>query len=100
MEEKRTIKTVKNDVIHNVILENRKKVSVSGVDDVESFNEEEIILHTEQQGVLVLKGSELHINKLNVDSGDVSITGEINSMEYIVASLKSKGSGFFGKMFR
>ena len=48
----------------------------------------------------MLKGSELHINKLNVDSGDVSITGEINSMEYIVASLKSKGNGFFGKMFR
>ena len=99
MEEKRVVKTVKNDAMHNVILENRKKVSVSGVDDVESFNEDEIVLHT-QQGVLVLKGSELHINKLNVDSGDVSITGEINSMEYIVASLKSKGNGFLGKMFR
>lgn len=100
MEEKRVVKTVKSDVMHNVILENRKKVSVSGVDDVESFNEEEIILHTEQQGVLVLKGSGLHINKLNVDSGDVSITGEINAMEYIAVSLKSKGGGFLGKMFK
>lgn len=100
MEEKRVVKTVRNDVIHNVILENRKKVSVSGVDDVESFNEDEIVLHTEQHGVLVLRGSGLHINKLNVDSGDVNITGEISSMEYIAASQKSKGNGFFGKMFR
>lgn len=100
MEEKRTLKTVKSEVIHNVILENRKKLSVSGVDDVESFNDEEIVLHTEEQGVLVLKGSDLHINKLNVDSGDVSITGEINSMEYVAASLKSKGPGIFSKMFR
>ena len=71
MEEKRSIKTVKSDVIHNIIMENRKKVSVSGVDDVESFNEEEIVLHTENQGILILKGAGLHINKLNVDSGDV-----------------------------
>lgn len=100
MEEKRTIKTVKSETVHNLILENRKKVSVSGVDDVESFNEEEIILHTEEQGVLVIKGANLHINKLNVDSGDVNITGEINSMEYIAVSLKSKGTGLFGRMFR
>ena len=77
MEEKRTIKTVKSETVHNVILENRKKISVSGVD-----------------------GGDLHINKLNVDSGDVNITGEINSMEYLAVSLKSKGSGFFGKMFK
>ena len=100
MEEKRTVKSIRNDAMHNVILENRKKASISGVDDVESFNEDEIVLHTESHGVLVLRGSGLHINKLNVDSGDVNITGEISSMEYIAESLKSKGGGFFGKMFR
>ena len=100
MEEKRSIKTVKSDFIHNIIMENRKKVSVSGVDDVESFNEEEIVLHTENQGILILKGAGLHINKLNVDSGDVNITGEIDSMEYAAVSLKTKGPGLFGRMFR
>ena len=100
MEEKRSIKTVKNESIHNVIMENRKKISVSGVDDVESFNEEEIVLHTENMGVLVLKGSDLHINRLNVDSGDVNITGEIDSMEYVAVSLKSKGPGLFSRMFK
>lgn len=100
MEEKRSIKTVKTETVHNIIMENRKKVSVSGVDDVESFNEEEIVLHTENQEVLVLKGSGLHINRLNVDSGDVNITGDIDSMEYVAASLKSKGTGLFGRMFK
>lgn len=100
MEEKRNIKTVKTETVHNIIMENRKKVSVSGVDDVESFNEEEIVLHTENQEVLVLKGSGLHINRLNVDSGDVNITGDIDSMEYVAASLKSKGTGLFGRMFK
>lgn len=100
MEEKRSIKTVKSETIHNVIMENRKKISVSGVDDVESFNEEEIVLHTENMGVLVLKGSDLHINRLNVDSGDVNITGEIDSMEYVAVSLKSKGPGLFSRMFK
>jgi len=99
MEEKRTVKPIRNESLHNVILENRKKASISGVDDVESFNEDEIVLHTQEHGTLVLKGSGLHINKLNVDSGDVNITGEIDSMEYIAVSMKSKG-GFLGKMFR
>ncbi len=100
MDEKRSIKTVKTETVHNVIMENRKKVSVSGVDDVESFNEEEIVLHTENQEVLVLKGANLHINRLNVDSGDVNVTGDIDSMEYVSASLKSKGTGLFGRMFK
>lgn len=100
MDEKRNIKTIKSDVVHNVIMENRTKVSVSGVDDVESFNEDEIVLHTENRGVLILKGADLHINKLNVDSGDVNITGEIDSMEYVENSLKTKGPGLFGRMFR
>ncbi len=100
MEEKRVVKTVKSETVHNVILENRKKISVSGVDDVESFNEEEIVLHTKEQGILLIKGASLHINRLSIDTGDVNITGEINAMEYLAVSLKSKGSGFFGKLFK
>ena len=88
------------DMNHLLTLENREHLTLTGISDVDSFNEEEIILHTQDQGVLVVKGGGLHINKLNVDSGDVNITGEINSMEYLAVSLKSKGSGFFGKMFK
>ncbi len=100
MEEKKNINKVKQEPIHNMILENRKKLSVSGIEEVESFNEEEIILRTCRHGVLVIKGDGLHINKLNVDSGDVSIVGTVTSMDYIDRSLKEKGPGFFARLLR
>lgn len=100
MDEKKTVKTIHGDTSHNIIMENRKKASVSGVDDVESFNEDEIVLHTAEHGVLVIRGSDLHINKLSVDTGDVNISGEISSMEYIAVSLKSKGPGLFARLLK
>ena len=66
---------------HNVIMENRKRVSLTGVLDIDSFNEQGVIVLTEL-GVLIVKGADLRINKLSVDSGDVSIEGEINSLTY------------------
>ena len=99
MEEKKTTRQIKSETVHNLILENRKKLSVSGIADVESFNEEEIVLATISHGVLVIKGSELHINKLSVDSGDVSITGEVCAMDYVDRTPKSRG-GFIAKLLR
>lgn len=100
MEEKRTVKQTKPDILHNLILENRRKLSVSGIDEVESFNEEEIILRTRNNGILVIKGMELHINKLNVDSGDVNILGEVTSMDYVDESAKTKGPGLLSRLLR
>lgn len=100
MEDKKTVTKVKQEAIHNLILENRKKLSVSGIEEVESFNEEEIVLRTGHHGVLVIKGSELHINKLNVDTGDVNISGTVTSMDYIDESLKAKGPGLFARLLR
>jgi len=100
MEEKKITAKVKQESVHNLILENRKKLSVSGIEEVESFNEEEIILRTGQHGVLVIKGSGLHINRLNVDTGDVSIAGTVASMDYIEESLKSKGPGILARLLR
>ena len=89
----------KGEDIHNIIIENRGKISVSGVEDIESFNEEEIILHT-CRGVLFIKGENLHINRLSVDSGDTQIMGNINSLDYPSNYGKSKGAGFVGRLFR
>ncbi len=100
MEDKKAVTKVKQESIHNLILENRKKLSVSGIEEVESFNEEEIVLRTVHHGVLVIKGFELHINKLNVDTGDVNISGTVTSMDYIDESLKSKGPGLFSRLLR
>ncbi len=100
MEEKRQQKPNRSEAVHNLILENRRKLSVSGVEDVESFNEEEIILRTHDHGILMIKGEELHINKLCTDTGDVNIAGEITDMNYIDRSQKTRGPGIISRLLR
>ena len=86
--------------VHNLILENREKLNVTGVVDVESFNDECVIADTEL-GLLVIKGIDLHINKLNIDNSELGIEGEIISCEYSErGGSRNKGGGFFARMFR
>ena len=66
---------------HNIILENRKSLTISGITDVDSFDEREIRLYT-QLGELVIKGRELHIDSMSVETGDMTITGDIWSLTY------------------
>lgn len=96
IEEKKTIRPK----VQNIIIENREKMSISGVIDVESFNDECVIVDTEL-GVLVIRGEDLHINKLNLDNSELAIEGDIISCEYSDReSSKSKGFGFLSKMFK
>jgi sporulation protein YabP len=74
-------------------------LSVSGVLDVESFNDEAVVVDTEL-GILIVRGEDLHINKLNLDNSELNIEGDIISCEYSDREgSKSKG-GFFSKMFK
>ena len=91
-------KPVQQHTPHNVIIENRKKVSITGVLDVDSFDEQNVVVLCEL-GVLVIKGDDLHINRLNVESGDVSVEGEINSLGYTEISDKKAG-GVFRNLFK
>ena len=72
----------------SLILENRKKLSVTGADDVSGFNEDTVSVNT-SLGNLIVRGSSLHINRLNLDSGEVEVEGKIDSIQYI-ESKKSK----------
>jgi sporulation protein YabP len=85
------------EIVQNVTLENRRRISVTGVDDVESFDESEIVMST-SQGLLVLRGQSLRIEKLSLDSGDVAVDGTLDSMEY-VSSAKSPG-GVLSRLFK
>ena len=98
MDEKKVVRTVKTDTVHNIVMESRRRISVSGVNDVESFNEDQVILHTDM-GALVIKGDGLHINKLNTEIGEVAVEGSVNSMEY-AESRSGKGAGIISRMFR
>lgn len=66
---------------HNFILENRKKLVLTGVRDVDSFNESEVNVFTEL-GELKIKGKELQIKNINVESGEMEMTGFIESFNY------------------
>ncbi|MBR1751276.1 MAG: sporulation protein YabP [Ruminococcus sp.] len=66
---------------HGLILEDRKKLTISGVTDVDCFNDCEIRLYTEL-AALSVKGSSLHINEMSVEHGDMVIEGQIDSLVY------------------
>ncbi len=99
MDARQNVKSTRGEQSHNIIVENRKRISISGVEDIESFNEEEIVLHT-SMGVLIVSGENLHINKLSVDSGDTEITGEVSDLKYPENYGKSKGAGLLGKLLK
>ena len=91
-------KTQVQNSIHNIILEGRKKMSVSGVTDVDSFDENTVLLYT-TMGELTVRGSDLHVNGLSVESGEMNIEGEIKSIVYGDPDRRSPLS-FVGKIFR
>lgn len=83
---------------HQIILKNREQALISGAPAVDSFDERRVVLIT-SLGVLVIKGEGLHIRSLSVESGDVSITGKIEALEY-VENEPSGGGSFWGKLFK
>lgn len=83
---------------HNLILENRSRLMLSGVTDVDSFNEDEIRLFT-QLGELTIRGKNLHINEMSVESGDISVEGDVWSLVYGDKDRKKKLSAL-GKIFK
>ena len=93
MEEKRMAK-----VPHHVIMEERSTLSISGVMDIESFDDQTIVAYTDL-GELLVKGSSLHINKIDLESGDLAVEGKISSLSY-TDQVVSGSNGFFAKLFR
>lgn len=85
---------------HKITLSNRKNGSFTGVLDVISFDITEILLETEQ-GMLNVKGKDLHVNRLNLEKGEVDIEGMIDAFSYsqIPTSIK-KADSFLGKIFK
>ena len=90
---------IKSDIIQNVILENRNKLSISGVKDVLSFDDQIVILETDL-GMLTVKGVDLRINKLSLDTTDLIIEGTINNLSYSEKHDIKGQNGLFGKIFK
>ncbi|MBQ9092109.1 MAG: sporulation protein YabP [Anaerotignum sp.] len=83
---------------HTLHMEEREKTRIGGVLEVLSFDEEGIMMET-TCGMLMLKGTGLHMGKLDLDAGDVTIDGNIDSITYSDGSFTEKHS-ILGKLFR
>ena len=81
---------------HSLILENRERMSVSGVIDVERFDEQEAIIST-SQGTMLIRGNGLHMEKLSLETGDIILVGSVDSIQY--EELRKEG-GLLAKLFR
>lgn len=77
-------------------LSGREHLSVSGVEDVDRFDENEIVMNT-SEGVLVVTGENLHIGKLSLDGGELHVDGRIDAVTYEDAPVQS--GGFFARLF-
>ena len=85
--------------MHKVTMTNRRSCTVSGVSDVLSFDIHEILLETEQ-GMLMIKGDDLHVNRLTLEKGEVDVDGRIDSFTYSDAGGSGhKGESFLTKLF-
>ena len=87
------------NIIQNLILENREKLSISGVLDVLSFDDQVVIVETEL-GLLTIKGENLRINKLSLDTSEVVVEGQIYNLVYSENDFDKKSSGFLNKIFK
>lgn len=83
----------------NLILENRKKLSITGVVEVISFDDEKIVLNTNHGG-LHIKGENLRMNKLDVQNGEVVIVGTVNSCIYTGATEKPDNASILKRLFK
>ena len=89
-----------NKKAHKLILNNRRCGNLTGVSDVLSVDENEIILETDQ-GMLMMKGKELHVSRLMLDKGEVDIDGRIDSVTYSEqGSRTERTESLLGRLFK
>lgn len=86
----------RGDIAHNIILEGRERLSISGVTEVVSFDEDEVVMET-ARGLLTVTGSDLHVEKLSLDIGELSLQGMVDGLIY--ADEQRQRSGFWSRFF-
>lgn len=85
---------------HELKLDNRKNLSITGISKIDSLNSEEFLIQT-TNGLLFVKGENLVMQQLDIDKGNIWIEGKINSLEYINEPKdKKQKTGFVGKLFK
>ena len=86
---------------HRVILTNRGTCALNGISDILSFDVNEILLETEM-GMLMIRGIDLHVNRLTLEKGEVDLSGKIDSIQYsdVSTGKGSQGESLLGRLFK
>jgi len=98
IDERKSI-NMNTNIVQNLILENRGKLNVSGVNDVLSFDDQVVMIDTEL-GLLTVKGENLRINKLSLDTSEVIVEGEISSLSYSQNKQDKNSGTLLSKIFK
>ena len=86
--------------LHRLVLSDRHTGSVTGVNDVVSFDENEIVLDTEM-GLLTIRGKELHVKRLTLEKGELDLEGQVDSLNYSPdGAFKRSGESFFARLLK
>ena len=89
-------KSILRDMPQNIIIENRSRVSISGVSDVGNFDENTVVLNT-NRGLLTVRGTGLHVERLSLETGELAVEGLISGLDY---SEEVATGGFWSRLFR
>ena len=86
------------DNTHSLMLENRQGGRITGVKDVKSFDEKEILLFT-QAGKLVIKGEQLHVKRLNLEKGEIDLEGRVDNLCYLSKNADNREKPLLRRLF-
>ncbi len=84
---------------HSIAMDNREKLTITAVEDVESFDEERVVVYT-ALGMMTVLGCDFRIQKLNVDDGQLVIEGTIDEIQYSEKRSKEQRGGFWSRVFQ
>ena len=85
---------------HRLMMQNQSSLSITGIRDVVSFDENQVVLDTDM-GLLTMKGKDLHVSRLTLEKGEVDVDGTVDSLVYSSnESYRRSGESFFNRLFR
>lgn len=88
-----------NKLPHNIVMEGRKNLSISGVEDIGSFDENAVVLAT-SMGELTIHGENLHLIKSDLDTGELIMDGLVYGFAYTEKRPSKESGGMFGRLFK
>lgn len=82
---------------HNLILEERGSLTVTGVEDIDSFDDQTVVIYT-GLGELTVRGNQLHIERIDLQAGELELQGQVDALTY--SDQPAARGGFFARIFR